>query len=82
MTDHRTDRTNGSDRTDGADPGPALAALTAAGFDLSGLTEEQHAVLRSLTDQELALLADLKGRLEEAGPEVQGHAEVAGGALF
>ncbi|MFJ1792115.1 aroma-sacti cluster domain-containing protein [Kitasatospora griseola] len=74
-----TDRT---DRTNGADPGPALAALTAAGFDLSGLTEEQHAVLGSLTDQELALLTDLKGRLEEAGPEVQGHAEVAGGALF
>ncbi|OKJ02937.1 aroma-sacti cluster domain-containing protein [Kitasatospora sp. CB01950] len=74
-----------TDRTEApgtADPDRALAALAAAGFDLSGLTEEQHAVLRSLTDQELALLADLKGRLEEAGPEVQGHAEVAGGALF
>ncbi|MGW4383223.1 aroma-sacti cluster domain-containing protein [Kitasatospora sp. NPDC004531] len=60
----------------------ATAALAAAGFDLSGLTEEQRAVLRGLTDQELALLVDLASRLEEAGPEVQGHAEVAGGALF
>ncbi|MEV6246038.1 aroma-sacti cluster domain-containing protein [Streptomyces sp. NPDC051742] len=61
---------------------PTLDALVAAGFDVDALTEEQHEVLRTLTPGELALLVDIRGRLDAAAPEVQAHADVAGGALF
>lgn len=66
MTDHR--------RT--------IAELEANGFALSQLTEEQQGVLRDLTEVEFTLLLDIKARLDEAGPEVQAHSEIAGGALF
>ena len=46
------------------------------------LTEEQREVLSGLTPQELALLLDVKSRLDAVGPEVQAHGEIAGGALF
>jgi hypothetical protein len=61
---------------------PTLDALAEAGFDLDALSEEQHEVLRGLTAEEVALLIDIRGRLDEAAPEVQAHADVAGGALF
>ncbi|MFE6836676.1 aroma-sacti cluster domain-containing protein [Streptomyces sp. NPDC057705] len=61
---------------------PTLDALAAAGFDLDSLSEEQHQVLRALAPEELALLVDIRGRLDAAAPEVQAHADVAGGALF
>jgi len=64
------------------DPADALTALEAAGFGVHALTEEQHTVLRSLTGPELALLIDIKGRLDDVGPEVQAHSDLAGGALF
>jgi hypothetical protein len=35
-----------------------------------------------LSTEELALLIDIKARLDEVGPEVQAHGEVAGAALF
>ncbi|MFJ3921843.1 aroma-sacti cluster domain-containing protein [Streptomyces sp. NPDC090022] len=67
----------------GAPPSePTLEALTAAGFDLDALSEEQYEVLRALAPEELALLVDIRGRLDAAAPEVQAHADVAGGALF
>jgi hypothetical protein len=62
--------------------GPTLEALTAAGFDVDALSEDQQEVLRALTAEELALLVDIRGRLDAAAPEVQAHADVAGGALF
>ena len=65
-----------------APSGPTLDALVEAGFGIHALTEEQHQVLRALTAEELALLIDIKGRLDEVSPEVQAHSEVAGGALF
>ncbi|WP_395513710.1 aroma-sacti cluster domain-containing protein [Streptomyces racemochromogenes] len=74
-----------TDRTvpnDDAPAEPTLEALAAAGFDLDALTEEQHEVLRALAPEELALLVDIRGRLDAAAPEVQAHADVAGGALF
>lgn len=58
------------------------AELTAAGFDLTLLSDEQRAVLLGLTDEEFALLADIKARMDEAVPEVQAHAEIAGATLF
>ncbi|MFJ9109367.1 aroma-sacti cluster domain-containing protein [Streptomyces sp. NPDC102283] len=62
---------------------PALpAALYEAGFPVDLLTEEQREVLIGLTPQELAVLLDVKGRLDAVGPEVQAHGEIAGGALF
>ncbi|MGP3636566.1 aroma-sacti cluster domain-containing protein [Streptomyces sp. 24-1644] len=66
----------------GPPPEPTVEALVAAGFDVSALSEEQHEVLRALTVEELALLVDIRGRLDAAAPEVQAHADVAGGALF
>ncbi|GLX51442.1 hypothetical protein Shyhy01_43920 [Streptomyces hygroscopicus subsp. hygroscopicus] len=60
----------------------ALGRLNEAGFSVGALTDEQLEVLRALTPQELDLLVDIKGRLDEVGPEVQAHSEIAGGALF
>ncbi|MFJ9560553.1 aroma-sacti cluster domain-containing protein [Streptomyces fuscichromogenes] len=59
-----------------------LAVLEAAGFTIGALPDEQQEVFRSLTPEEVALLVDIKGRLDEAEPEVQAHGVVAGGALF
>ncbi|MFJ4779978.1 aroma-sacti cluster domain-containing protein [Streptomyces sp. NPDC088762] len=59
-----------------------MEELAAAGFDLDALSEEQYEVLRALGPEELALLVDIRGRLDAAAPEVQAHADVAGGALF
>ena len=59
-----------------------LADLEAHGIEATALTVEQQAVLRNLTGEELALLADIKARLDEVGPEVQAHSEIAGAALF
>jgi hypothetical protein len=65
----------------GTTPAP-LDALTAAGFSVDALSDEQREVLCALTPEELSLLIDIRGRLDEAAPEVQAHADVAGGALF
>ncbi|WP_354642998.1 aroma-sacti cluster domain-containing protein [Kitasatospora camelliae] len=59
-----------------------LRSLEAAGFAVHAFTEEQQEVLQALTPHELAVLVDIKGRLDEVGPEVQAHGEIAGGALF
>ncbi|MFE0465108.1 aroma-sacti cluster domain-containing protein [Kitasatospora sp. NPDC058965] len=59
-----------------------LSRLGAAGFAVDALTEEQREVLLGLSPHELALLIDIKTRLDEVGPEVEAHAEIAGGALF
>jgi hypothetical protein len=59
-----------------------LADLEAHGFLIGALTGEQRDVLLALTAEELALLIDIKARLDEVGPEVQAHSEVAGAALF
>ena len=60
----------------------SLDRLTAAGFAVDALTDEQREVLDTLTPQELGFLVDIKSRLDEVGPEVQAHSEIAGGALF
>jgi hypothetical protein len=59
-----------------------LDELEAHGFEVSALPVEQQDVLRNLTPDELALLLDIKVRLDEVGPEVQAHSEIAGAALF
>jgi hypothetical protein len=59
-----------------------LDRLQLAGFSVDTLTDEQREVLMALTPYELDLLVDIKGRLDEVGPEVQAHSEIAGGALF
>jgi hypothetical protein len=60
----------------------ALDTLEAHGFGVRDLTEEQQQVLRELSEDEVALLLGIKERLDEVGPEVQAHSEIAGGALF
>jgi hypothetical protein len=59
-----------------------LGVLEAHGFAIAALSDEQREVLRDLSCEELDLLLDIKGRLDEVGPEVQAHSEIAGGALF
>lgn len=59
-----------------------MAELEAHGIAVAGLTAAQQELLRNLTDEELALLADIRARLAELGPEVQAHSEIAGAALF
>jgi hypothetical protein len=58
------------------------AELEARGFDLTPLTDEQREVLQGLSDEELTLLVDIRTRMEEVGPEVQVHSEIAGAGLF
>jgi hypothetical protein len=59
-----------------------LDELEAHGLDVRRLLPEQQDVLRDLSPDELALLADIRARLNEAGPDVEAHSEVAGAALF
>ncbi|WP_037607083.1 aroma-sacti cluster domain-containing protein [Streptacidiphilus rugosus] len=58
-----------------------LDRLIGLGFDLAYATEEQLTVLTSLSDQEIALLVDVKRRLDEAGADVEAHG-IEGGALL
>jgi hypothetical protein len=64
------------------DPVRTLEDLEANGFAVHDLTPEQRDVLRSLTDEEFALLTDIRHRLDEVGPDVVAHSEIAGAALF
>lgn len=59
-----------------------LEDLEANGFAVRGLPLEQQEILRRLTPEEFTLLVEIKARLDEAGPEVMAHSEVAGAALF
>ncbi|MCU1684438.1 MAG: hypothetical protein JWQ81_5177 [Amycolatopsis sp.] len=59
-----------------------LTELEAAGFPVEGFTDEQRTVFRDLSAEELALVVDIKGRLDAVAPEVEAHAAVAGAALF
>ncbi|MEV4318205.1 aroma-sacti cluster domain-containing protein [Actinocrispum sp. NPDC049592] len=59
-----------------------LRALADAGFPTGGFTEEQRAVFSGLTATELALILDIKRRLDAVEPEVRAHSVVAGAALF
>ncbi|QEU76695.1 hypothetical protein CP967_22485 [Streptomyces nitrosporeus] len=58
------------------------AALYEAGLPVDLLSEEQRQVLSELTPAELAVLLDIKSRLDAVEPEVRAHGEIAGGALF
>jgi hypothetical protein len=56
--------------------------LEAHGFAVRDLPAVQQAVLRDLAPEEFLLLVDIKARLDEAGPDVAAHSEIAGAALF
>jgi hypothetical protein len=58
------------------------ASLEADGFAIHALTSEQQELLCHLSIDEFALLCDIKRRLDEVGPEVMAHSEIAGAALF
>jgi hypothetical protein len=58
------------------------AELEIMGFPLSSLTEQQRDVLLDLTPEEADLLLAIKARMAQAAPEVEGHGEIAGAALF
>ncbi|MFJ3700712.1 MULTISPECIES: aroma-sacti cluster domain-containing protein [unclassified Streptomyces] len=74
---------NGTPRAPGDVGRPTLPdALYEAGLPVDMLTDEQRLVLSELTEEELAVLLDIKSRLDAVEPEVQAHGEIAGGALF
>ena len=59
-----------------------LDELEAYGLDVRRLPVEQQDVLRALTPAGLALLVEIRSRLDEVTPDVQAHSEIAGAALF
>lgn len=59
-----------------------LTALAAAGFPIDSITQEQRVVFSSLSEDEVTLLIDLRARLDAVEPEVQAHADIAGGGMF
>jgi hypothetical protein len=64
------------------EPRYTLEDLEAHGLDAHRLPVEQQEVLRALTPAELALLVEIRARLDEVGPDVEAHSEIAGAALF
>ena len=56
----------------------SLEHLEAAGFDVTNATDEQRAVLESLTDEELQVLVSVRDRLDEA-TDVEAHTYPSGG---
>jgi hypothetical protein len=55
------------------EPTPGREALRAAGFELADLDAAQLEVLDQLTDDEVAVLLEVRHRLLEAEPEVSAH---------
>ncbi|WP_130797176.1 aroma-sacti cluster domain-containing protein [Streptomyces otsuchiensis] len=74
--------TNAPEPDAGAEAERTLRALATAGFPVHTFTEDQCAVFAALAPEELALVLDIKGRLDAVEPEVTAHAAVAGAALF
>ena len=64
-----------------ASPRP-LDLLSASGFPVDELGPEQREVLDELSAAEVSLLIGIKDRLDEVGPDVVAHSEIAGAALF
>ena len=58
-----------------------IDALAAAGFPLSGLPPEQLRALSELTDDEVAVLIDIRQRLT-TGADVEAHGGEVIGAIF
>jgi hypothetical protein len=61
-----------------------ISRLSALGIDTERLSDEQRGVLDTLSAEELAVLSNVKERLETAGGDVQGHSDdgVIGGVIF
>ncbi|MDF5759103.1 aroma-sacti cluster domain-containing protein [Spongiactinospora sp. TRM90649] len=65
-----------------AAPDPRLV-LEACGLRLADLPPEQQEVLLGLSAEELAVLVEVRRRLDESGPEVVAHQQrTVGGLLF
>lgn len=58
------------------------ARLAEAGFDVTAMTPEQADVVRGLSSEEITTLLSIRQRIDEAGPDVEGHNVVIGGALW
>lgn len=59
-----------------------LHRLAAAGFPLAQLTPEQLQALSELSDEEIAVLIDIRQRLAATEPDVQAHGGEVIGAIF
>jgi hypothetical protein len=57
---------------------PDRTELEQRGFDLGFATEEQIAVIESLSNEEVVLLLDIRRRLDDAAGDVEGHIEGGG----
>ncbi len=56
--------------------------LEQLGFDTHSITEEQIAVIDSLSDAEIQLLVKIKNKLDDAGGDVEGHSVDSGGVVW
>ncbi|WP_212822616.1 aroma-sacti cluster domain-containing protein [Catellatospora sp. TT07R-123] len=56
--------------------------LDRLGFDTQFATDEQLAALESLSDAEIELLVRIKGKLDDASGDVEGHSVEAGGVVW
>jgi hypothetical protein len=63
-------------------PFDALAELRAAGSRVDMLSDAQREVLRGLSPEEVSTLNAIKTRVDDAGPEVEGQGEIAGGVIL
>lgn len=61
---------------------PVDERLAEAGFDVATMTPEQADVVRGLSAEEVNTLLSIRQRIDEAGPDVEGHNVVIGGALW
>ena len=56
--------------------------LEQMGFDLQFATEDEITLIETLSDAEIALLAKIKSRLNDAAGDVEGHALEGGGIVW
>ena len=73
---------DGQETCPGGEDDRNLSELAAAGFPVADFTRQQRAVFSRLTPEELAVVLDIRARLDEVEPEVRAHTAVAGAALF
>lgn len=59
-----------------------LDRLQAMGYSLEAFSEEQLEALRELSEEEMALLIDIRQRILEHGPEAEAHTAMTIGGLF
>lgn len=63
-------------------PGPGRDLLRSLGVEVSELDPAQVEVLDGLSDEEVAVLREVRRRLADAEPDVVAHSATVGGLFF